>query len=107
LKNVSPEVLKEELPNLNSPEEALSVYKTYKAVGCPRCENTGYSSRVAIAEVIDINEQLKEMINDGSKDLNLEAVKKTEDFVTIKQDGIIKVLQGVTTLEEILRVIES
>lgn len=107
LKNVSKEVLNEELPELKNPEEALSVYKTYKAVGCPRCENTGYSSRVAISEVIDINDRLKEMINVGDKDLNLETVKETEDFVTIKQDGIIKVLQGMTTMEEVLRVIES
>jgi len=107
LKNVSKEVLNEELPELKNPEEALNVYKTYKAVGCPRCENTGYSSRVAISEVIDINDRLKEMINIGDKDLNLETVKETEDFVTIKQDGIIKVLQGMTTMEEVLRVIES
>lgn len=107
LRNVPVGVLKEELPNITDPGEALKVYKTYKAVGCQRCENTGYSSRVAIAEVIDINDSLKEMINAGDKDLNLEAVKKTEDFITIKQDGIIKVLQGLTTLEEVLRVIES
>ncbi len=107
LKTVSKEVLNEELPEIKNPEEALSVYKTYKAVGCPRCENTGYSSRVAISEVIDINDRLKEMINIGDKDLNLETVRETEDFVTIKQDGIIKVLQGMTTMEEILRVIES
>jgi len=107
LKNVSESVLKEELPDLVNPEDVFSVYKPHKAVGCARCENTGYSSRVAIAEVIDINDSLREMINSGDKDLNLEAVKKTEDFVTIKQDGIIKVLQGLTTMEEVLRVIES
>jgi len=39
--------------------------------------------------------------------LNIETVKKYEDFISIKQDGIIKVLQGKTTMEEILRVIES
>ena len=107
LKLVSSAVLKEELPNLSSPEEALKVYKTYKAVGCTRCENTGYASRVAISEVIDINDKLRDVINNNEHDLNLETVKKNEDFVTIKQDGIIKVLQGVTTLEEVLRVIES
>ena len=99
--------LKDELPLLTTAEEVFSKYKTYKAVGCARCENTGYSSRVAISEVIEINESLSEMINNGDKDLNLEAVRKTEDFVSIKQDGFVKVLQGLTTMEEILRVIES
>jgi len=107
LKSVPAAVLKEELPNMVDVEKVLEAYKTHKAVGCQRCESTGYSSRVAIAEVIDINDELREMINAGEKDLNLETVKKTEEFVTIKQDGIIKVLQGVTTLEEVLRVIES
>ncbi|MGI6374004.1 MAG: GspE/PulE family protein [Patescibacteria group bacterium] len=107
LQMIPPHILAEELPELRSPEEVFATYQTYKAVGCQRCENTGYSGRVAIAEVIDINEELSEMINNGSKDLNEEAVRKTEDFVTIKQDGVVKVFQGITTMEEVLRVIES
>lgn len=107
LKNAPLAVIKEELPNLKSAEEALTAYKIFKAVGCTRCENTGYTDRVAIAEIIEINEPLQEMINNGDKTLNIETVKKTEDFLSIKQDGIIKVLQGVTTMEEVLRVIES
>jgi type IV pilus assembly protein PilB len=107
MKQVPLNVLKEELPDSTTPEEILQKYKIYKAVGCPRCENTGYSSRVAISEVIEINDSLSTMINNNDKNLNIEAVKKNEDFITIKQDGIIKVLQGLTTMEEILRVIES
>ncbi len=107
LKNVPETVIKTELPDFTSLEEIFSKYKLYEAVGCQRCENTGYSSRVSVAEVIEINDALKEMINSGEGELNIEAVKKTEDFVSIKQDGVMKVLQGVTTMEEILRVIES
>jgi type IV pilus assembly protein PilB len=107
LKNVPPAILKEELPELTTIEEFSSRYKIYRAVGCSHCENTGYSNRIAIAEVIEINDTLQEMVNRGDKDLNIEAVKKTEDFLSIKQDGMIKVLQGATTMEEVLRVIES
>ncbi len=107
LKQVPLNVAKEELPEFEGADKILEKYKVFKAVGCPRCENTGYSSRVAIIEVIEINDPLREMINNGDKNLNLEAVKKNEDFITIKQDGIIKVLQGLTTMEEVLRVIES
>lgn len=107
IKTAPSQVIKEELPLVTTPEKVLESYKLFKAVGCASCENTGYASRVAIAEVIEINDQLREMISAGSKDLNLEAVKKNEDFVSIKQDGIIKVLQGKTTMEEVLRVIES
>jgi len=107
LKKVPANIIKEELPEITTIESVLEKYKILKAVGCARCENTGYSNRVAIIEVIDINDSLKEMINNGDKNLNLDAVTKSEDFVTIKQDGIIKVLQGLTTMEEVLRVIES
>jgi len=107
LKKVPENIVKEELPEITTADSVLEKYKIFKAVGCARCENTGYSSRVAIIEVIDINDSLKEMINNGDKNLNLEAIIKSEDFVTIKQDGIIKVLQGLTTMEEVLRVIES
>jgi len=100
------EYLKEELPHLNSLEN-IRDWKTYKAVGCSRCEDTGYASRMAIGETINVVESLSEMISEKSNDLNLEAVKKTQRFVSLYQDGSIKVLKGTTTLEEVLRVIES
>ncbi|MDP3836747.1 MAG: GspE/PulE family protein [bacterium] len=106
LKAVPPAILKAELPDLNNLDD-LSGVKFFEPVGCSHCENTGYTGRVAVSEVIDINETLKEMINQGDKDLNIDAVKKSQDFISIKQDGIVKVVKGVTTMEEVLRVIES
>ena len=100
-------VIKLELPNFTKLEELFSRYKLYQAVGCQRCENTGYSSRISIAEVLEIDEKLKQMINDGDSSVNEEVVRGLQDFISIKQDGIIKVLQGITTMEEVLRVIES
>jgi len=106
LKQVPENILKAELPDLHD-FEALKQHKFYQAVGCSHCEKTGYTGRIAISEVIDINETLKEMINHGDKNFNLEAVKQSQDFISIKQDGVVKVIQGVTTMEEVLRVIES
>ena len=107
LKNVPPDILKEELGEFEKIEDLLDKNKPYKAVGCPQCENTGYHGRLAIAEVIEVNEALRAIIDKGGNDVNLEALKKTQQFVSIKQDGIIKVLRGETTMEEVLRVIES
>jgi type IV pilus assembly protein PilB len=107
LQNAPADVIKQELPEFSTPEQALAKYKIFQAVGCARCENTGYSDRVAIAEVIEINDALRELINNGDQNLNIEAVKKTEEFLSIKQDGVLKVLQGQTSWEEVLRVIES
>lgn len=99
-------VINSELADFD-PANPLAGRSVYQAVGCQRCENTGYSGRVAIAEVIEINEKLRELIDSGEKGLNLETVTSVQDFLTIKQDGMIKVLQGLTTIEEVLRVIES
>ena len=107
LRSLPEKVIKLELPKFTKPEELFLHYKLYQTVGCQRCENTGYSSRVSIAEVLEVNEKLKQMINDGDRNLNFETVRGMQDFISIKQDGIIKVLQGITTMEEVLRVIES
>ena len=79
----------------------------YKAIGCPRCENTGYLSRTSVSEAIEINDELKKIINDGSHGLTMEVIRKSQDFISIKQDGYLKAAKGETTIEEILRVIES
>lgn len=99
-------LIKAEYPEFTT-LDALRNLSFYKEVGCSHCENTGFSGRIAIAEVIAINETLKEMINSNDKNLNIAAVKKSQDFISIKQDGFFKVIQGVTTMAEVLRVIES
>jgi len=106
LKNIPEKILRAELPDLINLDD-LSNYTFYHPVGCSHCENTGFSGRVAVSEVIDINDTLKEIINQGDQKFNLDAVKKSQDFISIKQDGAVKVLKGLTTMEEILRVIES
>ena len=106
IKSIPAEILKTELPDLKDFSD-LSHYKFYQPVGCGHCENTGFTGRVAISEIIDINETLKAMINQGDKNFDLDAVKKSQDFISIKQDGAVKALKGLTTMEEILRVIEN
>ncbi len=105
LKSLDFSYINEELPDLKTLED-IRHWKTYKAVGCTRCEDTGYAGRLAIGEAINIVDSLAEMISNKSSDLNIEAVKKTQKFVSLHQDGSIKVLKGYTTLEEVLRVIE-
>jgi len=106
LKKMPEGILKKELPQFTTFEELFKQHKVYKPVGCSRCEKTGYSNRVSIAEVIEINDKLSEMINAGQSP-TLDDIKKNEDFISIKQDGLLKILQGITTLEEVLRVIED
>lgn len=99
--------VKELLKNLDSADypEGIIIDESiqlHKAVGCPKCGGVGYRGRIAIVEVLDMTEELVKIINDGA-DFNkiLEYMKK-EKVLTMAQDGIFKVLKGVTTLEDVL-----
>jgi type IV pilus assembly protein PilB len=78
--------------------------KIYEKVGCSRCGNTGYSGRVAIAEVLDVNDSIKNLIMDGKRISEESDVVKEQNFTSLRQNGLIKILKGVTTYEEVLRV---
>ena len=74
--------------------------------GCDECNN-GYKGRIAIHEVLLINEEIKDAINIDLDRKNLrELVYKDEDTFTLLQDGLIKAIQGITTLEEVLKLVE-
>ncbi len=79
----------------------------YKGKGCPRCGNTGYAGRVAVVEVIDVNDPIRDIVIERPTALKLEDIKASQEFISIKQDGIIKVLQGATTMEEVFRVMRD
>jgi type IV pilus assembly protein PilB len=68
------------------------------------CEKTGYSGRIGIYEVLGVSEKIQNMIvaSATSTDIQTQAIK--EGMITMQQDGFIKALQGITTIEEILRV---
>ena len=85
-------------------DDQVAKGKLMKGVGCRTCNNTGYKGRVALYEVMRFNDTLKEMVLGGSSaaDLKLAAIKN--GMLTLRMSGITKVLEGVTTTEEILRV---
>lgn len=89
------------------PEFDINNLKFYKGKGCARCGNTGYAGRIAISEVINIGEDLKELIVGGKNTLSPKDVRKFQKFISIKQDGFIKVIKGLTTIDEIFRVMKD
>ena len=78
--------------------------KFYKGAGCRECGDTGYMGREMICEVLNISEDLSSLIAKGAaKDIMLEQAKK-DGFIDIYQNGIQKALDGITSIEEILKV---
>lgn len=78
-------------------------YKFYRGRGCPRCGDSGYQGRLAIVEVLSMNDDLKKVLENGKLE-EIEQVFIEQGLPNMQQDGVIKVLQGKTTMEEVLRV---
>lgn len=83
-------------------EESLKTI--YHGKGCSRCDQTGYKGRTAIVEVLDISEEIKNIIYSGSSLDKVKEIFVQQGMLTLKQDGIIKALEGKTTVKEILTV---
>ncbi len=75
-----------------------------KGKGCEHCGNTGFSGRFSISEVIDITDKIKEVILRNGNATEIEKTSLQEGMVPMFKDGLIKVLKGSTTIEEVLRV---
>lgn len=79
-------------------------WKTFQAKGCNKCENTGYRGRVAISEVLMNTPELQRIIVEGAKPYELKAEFTRQGSTSLIQDGYMKVLQGLTSLEEVISV---
>lgn len=72
--------------------------------GCDECSQTGYSGRLVIVEMITINETIKNLILENASLVDLIAAARKSGMTTMREDGFVKVAQGLTTLEEVYRV---
>lgn len=82
----------------------LEAEKLYKGVGCPACNETGYKGRMAVHELLMIDERLKGQIMDGRPMQEMIDGAKEQGFQTLMEDGLQKVLQGKTTVEEVIKI---
>ncbi len=83
-------------------EEAEQVIPK-KGKGCETCNNTGYKGRVGLYEVMEITEELRELILVGASALELKRKAVEEGMITLRRSGLHKVMDGVTTIEEVAR----
>lgn len=75
--------------------------KTYEAVGCKHCNNTGYFERIGIFEVLQINDEIRELITQDASSLEIRKKALNLGYEPLIVDGVRKVLNGTTTLEEL------
>ena len=85
-----------------SAEEAKTL-KTYKGKGCSTCNNTGYKGRIGLYEVMEINDEIRELILIGASSLELRKKAIEDGMITLRESGLHKIRAGLTTLEEVVR----
>jgi type IV pilus assembly protein PilB len=93
----------EALIDVGFPASELTDIKTFKGAGCPACNGTGYKGRVGLYEVMEITEDLRELILVGASGLELRRKAIEEGMLTLRQSGLEKIRQGMTTVEEVVR----
>jgi len=96
---------REYLAQVGVTEEELGGRPLYRSTGCQDCLNTGYQGRIGIFEMMVMNEDLKSYIlmTSDSNQIRKRAIE-TGNMITLRQDGLKKVMAGLTTMEEVFRV---
>jgi type IV pilus assembly protein PilB len=84
-----------------------AIQALWETVGCPTCNFSGFKGRIAIYEVLPFFEKLKELIFERASAAEIKKVARSEGMKTLRESGLTKVLEGVTTLEEVIRVTDK
>lgn len=97
--------------NIEIPDKVISnlglkkdELKFFKGKGCKRCRKTGYKGRISIVEVLPLSKKIKTQILKGGSTLDIQTTAEEEGMRPLMHDGWIKVMKGITTIEEVIRV---
>lgn len=74
--------------------------------GCPKCENSGYTGRTAVVEILFLDEDLNDLIAQNAHKAELKAMAREKGFKSMLDDGIVKILEGKTSLEAVMKVVD-
>lgn len=94
------EVIKKELEKITAARKDI---KIYRAAGCKECNNRGVVGRIAIFEALRMSPELQEIIAAGVTEAKIVEEARRQGMVTLRQDGILKALEGLVSIEEVLR----
>ena len=97
------EVAPQALLNLGYTKDEIGTFEVVKGRGCEKCSNTGYKGRVGLVEVMGIDDELREMIMSGASGIELKKKAIDNGMITLRRSGLVKIKEGITTIEEVVR----
>ncbi|MEI6843195.1 MAG: type II/IV secretion system protein [bacterium] len=86
--------------------DGIDTTHIWQNVGCEKCNMTGYKGRIGIYEAILMDENIEKVVKDNPSERDIKKASLSQNILDLKQDGILKILQGMTTLEELERVVD-
>ncbi len=90
-----------------SPDAVKKKGFIYKSQGCPKCMKTGYTGRIGIYELLNIDDEIRHMILKNTDSTQIKKLAVSKGMDTLRDDGAKKVLEGMTTIDEVLRVTQE
>lgn len=97
------EMTPQALMNVGYKKDEIGTFKVYKGRGCEKCNNTGYKGRVGLIEVMGIDDDLRDMILSGGSAIDIKKRAVENGMITLRRSGLIKIKEGITTIEEVVR----
>ncbi|NOZ13745.1 MAG: type IV-A pilus assembly ATPase PilB [Acidobacteria bacterium] len=94
---------KKTLLGIGYTEEEVDKIKVFKGTGCDRCSGTGYKGRVGLYEVMQITDEMRELVLSGATAMDLRHQAVKDGMITLRRSGLIKIMNGLTTIDEVLR----
>jgi type II secretory ATPase GspE/PulE/Tfp pilus assembly ATPase PilB-like protein len=76
----------------------------YKPKGCTTCDNTGYKGRLALLEILKMNSELDDLLSYGATTKEIREAANRQGFLTLADDGIRNIINGITSIDEVTRV---
>lgn len=81
-------------------------FKIYEPVGCDKCNGIGYKGRIGIFEAIKTDEGIEKIIPENPSEREIKKIAKTQGILSMRQDGVVKILNGITSIEEVRSVVD-
>ncbi len=85
-------------------KHGMKVDKLKRAVGCESCNNNGYKGRHAIFEMLDVNESIVRLVSNDAKEYEILELARKNGTKLLIEAGLLRVKEGITTLEEVMRI---
>jgi type IV pilus assembly protein PilB len=80
--------------------------KLFQSVGCEKCNLTGFKGRIGIFEAIKTDETIEKIIPENPSEREIKKVARTQGILSMRQDGVVKMINGITSFEEVQSVVD-